>query len=38
VRRYVLSAAALVAAFATSAAAWPPVCKPLVYDLTGVCV
>lgn len=37
-RRTVLAAVALAIAFAVPAQAWPPVCKPVVYDLTGICV
>lgn len=38
-RRIVLAATALVAAFTLPAAAWPPVCKPaFLYELTGICL
>lgn len=37
-KRLLAAALLTVAAFATTASAWPPVCKPLVYDTTGICV
>ena len=39
-RRIVVAIAALATsvALAAPADAWPPVCKPIVYDNTGICV
>lgn len=39
-RRLVAAAIITVAALslATPASAWPPVCKPIVYDNTGICI
>ena len=31
-------AIAATVALATPASAWPPVCKPIVYDHTGICI
>ena len=39
-RRLVVALAATAAALALAApaSAWPPFCKPIVYDTTGICV
>ena len=39
-RRLVVAVTVVVAALslAAPASAWPPVCKPIVYDNTGICI
>ena len=34
----VTAVAAAIALAAPASAIWPPVCKPIVYDNTGICI